>query len=603
MMAKVKLSAIRQQFPMYADLSDDQLISGIRKKFYSDIPIAKFAGMIEYDTQREALGAEVTDEMGTGGRFLAGVGKGMTDVAQGVGQMLGLQSRDDVRQKRQTDAALARTTAGQFGGVVGAVAPMIPLALVPGANTYAGAAGIGTLAGLAAPSESTAETLQNTVLGGAAGAGGLAAGRAIGAGANALGGLVAPFTRKGQERIAANTLQQFATNPAQAAAALRQSRELVPGSAPTMAQASGDAGLAQLERSLVNNPETGKTLAGQFAQQRSARLSAVQDVAGTDAYFNAIKDGVQTFSKEDYDKAFAAGFDPAALAANKDKLTALLGRPSVREAQSVARRLAEESGEKLDELGSVRGLDYLIKALDNKISAAKKPGTSIGNAELRALVGTKNDLMGLVELVAPAYKEARSNFAAMSKQTNAMEAARDVLGRMQSPLGRYGANTNELRNEYARALEGATESVRRSTGQDLPLSAVMPTRDIASLEAVAFDMARAAQAETAGRAAGSNTAQNLAAQNLLRRMLGPTGLPQSWAESNALQALLSPVTGLAKLSGSEAATLQRLAAAAMDPSDAAQLLTMAQQPSRSGAAALNALRYVPPLPAAYSSQQ
>jgi hypothetical protein len=602
-MAKVKLSAIRAQFPMYADLSDDQLLSGVRQKFYADIPPARFAAMVDYDTQREALGREVTDEMGTGGRFLAGIGKGMTDIAQGVGQMVGLQSREDVRNKRRTDEALSNTTAGTVGGVVGAVAPMLPLALVPGANTYLGAAAIGGGTGLAAPSESTGETLQNLALGGGAGAGGLALGRALGAGTRAVGGLMEPFTKAGQERIAARTLQQFASNPAQAAQALGSARQLVPNSAPTMAQASGDAGLAQLERTLVNNPETGPLLTGQFAAQRAARLGAVQDVAGTDSYFNAIKDGIRTFAREDYNSAFAAGFDPKALAANKDRLTSILSRPSIRQAQNVARQLAEESGETLDGLGSVRGLDYLVKALDNQISAAKKPGTSIGNAELRALVGTKNDLMGLIEKVAPAYREARSNFAAMSKQANAMEVARDVLGRMQAPLGRYGANTNELRNEYARALEAATESVRRSTGQDVPLSAVMPTRDISALEAVARDMARASTAENLGRATGSNTAQNLAAQNLLRRTLGPTGLPQSWAESNALQALLSPLTGLAKLSGSEAATMQRLAAAAMDPADAASLLTLAQQPSRSGVAALNALRYVPVLPAAYSSQQ
>jgi hypothetical protein len=601
-MEKVKLSSIRAQFPMYGDMSDEQLLSGIRQKFYADIPMQKFAGMIDYDTQREALGAEITDSMGMGGRLLAGIGKGMADVAQGIGQAVGLQSREDVKTKRATDAALDATGAGKTGAVIGNVAAMLPSVFVPGAATLPGAAALGVGTGFLAPSESTEETLKNTAIGGVAGPAGVLTGRAVGAGANAVSGLVQPFTKKGQERIAASTLQQFASDPTKAAQSLKTARQLVPGSVPTMAQASGDAGLAQLERTLANNPETGKVLAGQFSAQRAARLGAVQDVAGTDAYYQSIKDGVRTFAKQDYDAAIAAGFDPKALAANRQALDALLSRPSIRSAQSVARRLAEESGEKLEDAGSVKGLDYLVKALDRRISAAKNVGSSVGKTELRALVGTKNELMDVLEKVAPAYKEARQNFAKMSKQVNAMDVARDVQGKMQSPLSRYGAGTRELKNEYARALEGATESVRRSTGQDVPLSAVMPTRDIAALEAVAMDMARAAQADDLGRAVGSNTAQNLAAQNLLRRALGPTGLPQSWSESNALQAFLSPVTGLAKLSGAENALMSRLAQAAMDPTDAANLLLMAQRPSPAARIGNNALRYVPALSVGYSSQ-
>lgn len=601
-MAKIKVSEIRDKFPMYQDLSDDQLISGIRQKFYADIPMGKFAGMIEYDTQREALGREITDEMGVGGTLLAGAGKAIADVGRGVGQAVGLTSRNDVKQSRATDAALMKTTGGKVGNFAGNVAMLAPTALIPGAATIPGAAAIGSVAGMLQPSESTNETLTNTAFGAVASPAGVLLGRGLGAAAQGARGLIDPFTKKGQERVAASTLQQFASNPQQAAQSLRGARELVPGSMPTMAQASKDAGLAQLERTLVNNPETGSALAGQFGAQRAARLKAVQDIAGTDAYYKGIKDGVRTFAKQDYDAAISAGFDPKALAANRAALDGVLARPSIKSAQALARDLAAEGGEQLTDLGSVRGLDYLVKALDSKISAARGVGSSVGKEELRALMGTKTELMGLIEKVAPAYKDARGNYAAMSRQVNGMDAARGVLDKMQSPLGRFGANTRELKNEYARALENATESVKRSTGMDMPLSAVMPTRDIAALEAVAKDMARAASADDLGRAVGSNTAQNLSAQNLLRRTLGPTGLPQSWAESNVLQAFLSPYTGVAKLAGSERAVLDRLTQAAANPKDAANLLMLMQQPSRINALGNNVLRYTPALPLGYSGQ-
>lgn len=601
-MAKIKVSEIRAKFPMYADLSDDQLLSGIRQKFYADIPPQKFSAMIEYDTQREALGSEVTDSLGSGGRLLAGIGKGMSDVAQGIGQVFGMQSRDDVREKRATDAALMQTGMGKTGAVIGNVAATLPTVAIPGAATLRGAAAIGAGTGLLGPSESTEETVKNTLMGGALAPASVAAVRGVGAGAEAVRGLVQPFTKKGQEQIAASTLQQFATNPAQAAANMRAARELVPGSRPTMAQVADDAGIAQLERTLANNPETGKDLMAAYAQQRGARLKAVQDVAGTEEFYRGIKEGIRTFAKEDYDKAIAQGFDPKALAANKAQLSAVLSRPSIQQAQSLAKRLAAESGETLSDAGSVKGLDYLVKALDSKISAARNPGSSIGKEELRALVGTKTELMGLIEKVAPAYKEARSNFAAMSKQANAMDAARGVLDRMQSPLGRYGVSANELRNEYARALEAATESVKRSTGMDVPLSQVMPTKDIAALENVARDMARQSQAETLGRGVGSNTAQNLAAQNLLRRTLGPTGLPQSWAESNVLQGGLGLFTGAVNLSGGTNALMSRLADAAIDPQQAANLLMLASQPSRVNALTQRVVPYAPALSLGYSRQ-
>ena len=593
----VKLSEIRAKFPMYADLSDEQLLIGVRKQFYPDIPMSKFAGMVDFDTQRKALQTDAAQESGA---FLSGVGQAMTNLARGVGQAAGVVSRDDVKETRRLDAGLSATTGGKVGNVVGNVAAMLPAALIPGANAYAGAAGIGALTGALRPSESTGETLTNTAVGAAAGPAGIAAGRVIGAGWNGVAGLVAPFTKAGQERIAARTLQQFASDPAKAAAALKGGGELVPGSVPTMAQASGDAGLSQLERSLASLPQTGKRIADQMAEQRVARLAAVQRVAGTDDYYEAIKAGIKTFAKEDYDKAIAAGFDPKALAMYKGQLEALLSRPSIKAAQGTARDLAAEAGDNLTSLGSVKGLDYLVKALDNSISAATGAGSSIGKAKLDALLSTKRELQDLIGKVAPAYAEARSNFAQMVTQRNAMDVAREVLSRMQSPLGRYGASTNELRHEYARALEGATASAKKATGMDVPLSRVMPQADIGALEAVAKDMARATSAENMGRAVGSNTAQNLAAQNLLRRIIGPIGMSEKWAESNVLQGLLAPYTGVVKLGGAEAALHDRLARAVLDPKDAAGLLERAiKDPQR----LQEVLRYMPSLSLGYSQQQ
>lgn len=185
------------------------------------------------------------------------------------------------------------TTAGKVGDFAGNVATTLPLAFIPGANTLKGAALIGAATGLAQPSTGTDETLSNTGLGAAAGAGGIAAGRALGAGYQAVTGLLRPMTEKGRNKIAAEILQASATDANKAAQNMASARALVPGSVPTVGQVADDAGLAQLERTLYNNPESQGPLARTYAQQAASRMNALQGIAGDDAQIAALTCGTQ----------------------------------------------------------------------------------------------------------------------------------------------------------------------------------------------------------------------------------------------------------------------------------------------------------------------
>jgi hypothetical protein len=619
-MDKVKLSQIRAQFPMYADVPDHALLGAVHKKFYSDIPRANFLQAIDYDTQRQ----DPTEGMGGLQTTLAGIGKGLADVGRGLGQFVGAVDRNDVAESRQRDAALMKTTGGKVGNVVGNIAAMLPAAFIPGANTYAGAGAIGALSGLAAPSVSTDETLKNAALGGALGPAALGAGRAIGAGARGLQGLVEPFTKGGQERIAAATLQQFATDPAKAAATLRGAREFVPGSAPTMAQAADDAGIAQLERTLMNNPETGGKLAEQYAAQRAARLGAIQGLAGDPAKRAAAVEARAAAAQPLYKEATDANYlmDPAIEALLKTPV----GKQAMARAQTVAanegrpfsfmaqqqgakyqppvpypttikgiqaeeqKRLAMESsrgafsgvgGLKDDPVKHVtgQGLQDLKMALDDMLS---NPMSGIAKSEADAVKNIRGRVVNWMEGQNDAFKTARTTFAEKSTPINTMDVASALMDKLQPALARYGANTREQAAAYANALKAAEETVKKSTGIDKPMSELIDKKATELLENIAKDLGRKAKAEDMGRAVGSNTAQNLAAQNLLRRTLGPAGLPQSWSENSMLHAFLSPYTGVAKLAGSEQRVMDRLLQASLDPTDAAGLLGMAAKPSRAG---------------------
>lgn len=550
--------------------------------------------------------ADPTDGMSGAERLLAGIGKGFADTGRGVGQLLGMVSREDIEEARKRDEALMRTTGGKVGNFVGNVAAIAPTAMIPGAATLRGAALIGAGTGLAAPSTSTDETLRNTVMGGALGVGGQLAGRALGAGARALQGLAEPFTKAGQERIASETLRAFASNPTRAAQNLGSAQQLVPGSLPTMAQAADDAGLAQLERTLFNNPETKGVLAEAYAAQRAARLAAVQGLAGNAAQRDAAVAARGAAAGPLYEQATKAVYQV------DDQLASLLNRPVIKQAMGRAKTLAENQGrpfqfstESAAPFAGVgghgpqttrqitgQGLQDLKMALDDML---KDPASGIVGSEAASVKNLRGRIVDWMENANPDFKAARQTFARESVPINTMDVADALMKKLEPALARYGANTQEHAAAYARALEAAKETVKKQTGINKPMDEVIDKKAQELLENIAKDLGRKVNAENLGRSVGSNTAQNLSSQNLLRRVLGPTGLPQTWSESSALQGLFSPYSAVTKLAGSEQKVMGLLADAAANPTVAAQLLGRAQQPSTIGLLGQRMAPYVNPL--------
>lgn len=579
-----KLSEIRAQFPMYADVPDDQLLIGLHRKYYADMPFKQFHSAIEYDVRPDA-----TEGMSTTQKVLAGVGKSMTDTMRGLGQMIGAVDRADVAEARRLDKDLMQSTPARIGEFVGNVATTLPLAFVPGANTLKGAALIGSAAGLAQPSASTQETATNIGLGGAAGAGGIAAGRALGAAYQMGTGLLRPLTEKGQRQIAAELLRASATDPVKAAQNMARKGTLVKGSAPTMAQIADDPGLAQLERTLYNNPEAQGPLARAYRQQGDARRAAIAEIAGTPEHRAAIKEGRRVFANQDYADAVMQGVDPAMAKALQPQIDSLLRRPSIQDAKRVASELAAEQDINLTNFGSMEGLDWLKKGLDNQISAATSGATSIGKDKLRALVQTKADLMNTIEQLAPAYKVANDNYAAMSRQINAADVAADLQRRLYKNA-EWGSG-KEMGNTYMSELSHALESIKKATGQDRMLADVMPRDDLSTLENVARDLARKENAQMAGRAVGSPTMQNMLGQNLLQRVAGPLGVPGSFAQGAIASHLARPYEFVMK--SAEPKVLGALAEAMTDPAgQGAALMRLANTPSRANRFAIEAEKYM-----------
>lgn len=567
-----KLSEIRAQYPMYDGVSDEQLLIGLHKKFYADMPFKDFNKAIVYDNKPSA-----TDGMSNFEKFRAGFGKSIADMGQGLGQYVGLSDRADVSESRKLNADLMKTGWGKAGDITGNVVTTLPAAFLPGANTVKGASLIGALTGLAQPSESTTETLGNAGLGGALGGGGVMLGRGIAAGYQGASGLIRPLTQKGQEQIAAEVLQASATNAPKALLNASKARELVPGSKSTFGQVADDAGLAQLERTLYNNAEAQGPLARAYQAQSDARRKAIADIAGVPGYLDSLKQGRSIFAREDYAAARNAGIDTDMAAALQPQIDSLLRRPTMKKLAEDAKLMAADKDIALTDVGSIDGMHWMKKALDRKITGATNPASATHD-QLGSLNTMKSDLMATLEQISPLYKTANDNFAKSSKNINAMEVAQNLQKRLYKNAN-WGSQ-KETMGVYQTELTNVLDSVKKQTGMNKSLSDVMPTRDIATLEGIAYDLSRKEAVQNLGTATGSPTMQNMMGQNLINRIAGPLGAPQSFSENVIANTLARPVDFMMKSAQPRVAGL--LGEAMADPATAQRLLSLTRDPSKLG---------------------
>jgi hypothetical protein len=162
------IEQFKAQNPEYADRGDVELATALHRKFYADLPIGEFY---------QKAGVTQAPEDPTGSfteNIAAGMGAGMTRMARGAQQALGVGDQQALVEReaeaRRLDAPLRGTAGGVIGDIVGTAALTAPAALVPGANTVAGAALIGGALGTATPVLEDESRLGNVATGAAGGA-------------------------------------------------------------------------------------------------------------------------------------------------------------------------------------------------------------------------------------------------------------------------------------------------------------------------------------------------------------------------------------------------------------------------------------------------
>ena len=448
------------------------------------------------------------------------------------------------------------------------------------------------------------QRILNAGLGAGAGVVGQAIPAAVGSAGRTIRGLIDPLTDSGQNRIIANTINRFGQG-----GNMTPQASAVPGVQPTLAEATGNAGIGQLQRAVTDAGAADGTL-NQFVQRglenNAARVNAVRGVAGTpddlesalaqrtDAanvlYDRAgttdqLRRDLLTQKAKDAAQQKLAGYGGLSSAHATEsnilraspQLEALAQRPGFQQAIQQAKRLAADKGVSLDDpLKSVQGLHYVKLALDDMMQP--NAASAIGRNQQSALQGTKQALLSEIEKISPTYAEAKSVFQDMSKPVNAMQTGQAFLDKAGTPVVDALGNPTLTPARYMGNLNKLDDIAKKATGfKGATAEGVFTPEQLQVLHAVGGDLSKKAASESAGRSAGSNTVQNLASQSLLGEVSKSTGL--NLQGSGIISRLVQPLDAAYKLFGAPDEIRGKLAQLMLNPTSPASQKILSRIPA------------------------
>lgn len=292
--------------------------------------------------------------------FLAGVGGGMTGLALGLGQRLGLVEQEAIDDHQKAMAGLRSTKSGIAGDLVGTAATLAPSALIPGANTAIGSALIGAGAGALNPTGKGESVIDNMALGGA-------------------GGWVGQKIGNGIAKLLAGRASAPAAASAASSGGNASASSTVTGGVNARASGGGytfgsvgddvSAGLNAAQRRAMDTGESlgfkltpGQASGSRSLQQLEAKLESQPMTSGT---FNTIKSNNQTTLNRIAAKAIgedSATLDSTVLQQAQDRI----GSVYKMVADKTPRRI--DPDEFLNKLSAVEGdFEGLAKIADNPL--------------------------------------------------------------------------------------------------------------------------------------------------------------------------------------------------------------------------------------------
>jgi hypothetical protein len=320
-------------------------------------------------------------------------------------------------------------------------------------------------------------------------------------------GLVEPFTEAGRSRIVDRTLRGFAgEGPTNALL-----DEIVPGSRPTLAQATGNAGLGAAEKNLRNVPGVTNMFAEREAANKAARTQAWERLAGTEgdiAAATAERDAAAGPLRE----AAFMGAKPADAAPVVSKIDEILASPSgKRDAVSSAlknlrNKIVLKDGTIESDVEQLYGVRKAIRDMLSPLAQGTKQDARLAAKELQDVMGV---LDKRIENAAPGFKGYLSEFAEMSKPLDRMSLLQGLK------------ITDSQGNITLAKLDNAIKSIEKARlSKGVHPAKSLSDEELSALRALREDMRRESLPAAKAKPPGSDTVQNLATSNALGRFLG-----------------------------------------------------------------------------------
>lgn len=535
-----------------------------------------------------------------------GIVHGLTDLPVGGAQLLmhglagvgaispeTLKTQDEFTRNREKEYQAATPQGSGIGRAIGNLgwAPaMAGTGLLSSAATGAVA---GSLNPVTDGSNSfAAEKAKQIGLGSLFGLGSNVGGRVLSGASQGAKAIAEPFYAKGQDLVLGRMLNEAAGNDAgnviQRAAAGPDLRplppgvqgplnEVIPGYSPSLAevaQSPGISGLSLAAKSTI--PGVKDTLARQHYGNVGKQVGMLDEMAGSPGERDFHVANRQQVAGEMYDTAYADR--PGDTQKIRALVNDLMQRPAFVLALKGAQTKAANEGIALKPENTVQVADYAKRALDDQI------GDTTGD-EQRVLMGVKDKLNELLtnKDFSPNYGPAREMFAQNSKPINQMDIAKYLRNKLVPPLMDYspGDITRITPNQYAAALRNPEQTTKAATGyKSKSLEDVMTPDQNLTINTIAKQLGSSATAEDMAKTVGSTTVQNLSGQNILKRALGPLGLPAQFLDSPVMRTVAAPAKWIYG-HAAEPAMQERLAAILRDPSIGAAVMKAAQQGDQS----------------------
>jgi hypothetical protein len=489
----MNIQEIRQKYPQYSDLSDEQLGKALHSKFYSDMKYEEFASKagikpsvstaIAGDAiSQGAKDTTVNPYIKAGAETLTG----MTGVLRGAANIAG---KPFVSEGQKPLGEQVWPSAGEADSgfrMAGSFADPLAWAIGGGVSKAAGQV-LQSLAHSSPAMQQLAQKLAanwmaraggRAVEGAAAGGaiGGLSdqgdagTGALLGAGINAALPPVFSGLAKGARAIKDKAFPTPGALAVKAAGektddvitALMKSKSGVPGLELTPGQASVPANSAEFaalqklvatkDPSRFAGPAGSPSVQG---QQEAARQAVVGEIARTPEALHAAIAKRASEGNKNYGEAFEQ-------VVKRDKeLRELWKNPYFKDEIGEAWKIAKASGRVPLKENMTAFLHSVKEGLDARIQTANNPNApAISRSAQNAMLDAKEKLVGWLGSRNPLYDEARLAHRELSKPINQMKVGQEIEQALVAPVS--GA---ERASSFGSALRRAENKMSKATGK------------------------------------------------------------------------------------------------------------------------------------------